>query len=64
VGNVDLSGRSVPKEVHFKLRLPEKIPLQSVAVNGQPASLRGIHKDTVVITTGVQRRFEVIGRLG
>lgn len=64
VGNVDLIGRSLPKEVHFKLRLPEKMPLQSVTVNGQPASLRGIHQDTVVITTGVERRFEVIGRLG
>ena len=63
-GTVDLSGRSLPKEVHFKLRLPEKMPLQSVTVNGQASSLRGIHKDTVVITTGIQRRFEVIGRLG
>jgi len=64
LGQVELSGASVPSEVHFKLRLPEKMPLQGVTVNGEPASLGGVHKDTVIITTAGKRRFEVIGRLG
>ncbi|MGO9084666.1 MAG: Tat pathway signal protein [Terriglobales bacterium] len=64
LGQVQLSGARAPEEVHFKLRLPAQMPLTSVTVNGQPATLQGIHKDTVVIKTGNQRRFEVAGRLG
>ncbi|HXJ88301.1 MAG TPA: Tat pathway signal protein [Candidatus Binatia bacterium] len=63
-GNVELSGASVPKEVHFKFRLPKNMPLQGLTVNGQPAAMGGIHKDTVIISTAGKRRFEVIGRLG
>ena len=63
VGRVELSGRVLPKEVHFKLRLPQKTPLQSVTVNGQAASLGGVHKDTVIITTANQKTFEIVGRL-
>jgi hypothetical protein len=40
------------------------MPLQSVAVNGEPAAVGGVHKDTVIITTGGKRNFEVIGRMG
>ena len=63
VGQVELSGERAPKEVHFKLRLPLQTALQSVTVNGQPASLGGVHKDTVIITTKNERRFEVVGQL-
>ncbi|HWO31228.1 MAG TPA: hypothetical protein VNO32_20730, partial [Candidatus Acidoferrum sp.] len=63
VGQVELSGERVPKEVHFKLRLPLQTTLQSVTVNGQPASLGGAHKDTVIIATKNERRFEVVGQL-
>jgi hypothetical protein len=62
VGHVSLAGKKTPKEVHFKLRLPLEIPLQGVTVNGQPANLEGDHKDTVVITTGKEKEFEVVGR--
>ncbi len=64
VGHVELSGADAPKEVHFKLRLPARMPLQSVTVNGQPASLGGVHKDTVIITSGGKKSFEIIGRFG
>jgi hypothetical protein len=64
IGQVQLSGARAPGEVHFKLRLPAQMALESVAVNGQPATLQGIHKDTVIIKTGNDRRFEVAGRLG
>jgi hypothetical protein len=63
-GEVELSGATAPKEVHFKLRLPAQMALRSVAVNGQPRTLEGIHKDTVLIPTGTQKKFEVIGQLG
>ena len=63
VGQVELSGERVPKEVQFKLRLPLQTTLQSVTVNGQPASLGGPHKDTVIVATKNERRFEVVGQL-
>jgi len=63
VGQVELSGSDLPKEVHFKLRLPVHMSIQTVTVNGQPAAIGGTHKDTVIITTGGERSFEVIGRL-
>jgi hypothetical protein len=63
VGQVELSGARAPKEVHFKLRLPLQNLLQSVTVNRQPATLGGIHKDTVIITTRNEKRFEVVGQL-
>ncbi len=64
VGQVELSGTAAPGEVQFKLRLPALMPLASAAVNGQPATLQGVHQDTVIIKTGHQRKFEVVGRLG
>lgn len=63
-GNVELSGTSLPKEVHFKLRLPKNMPLQGLTVNGQPAAMGGIHQDTIIISTAGKRTFQVIGRLG
>ncbi len=63
VGQVELSGARAPKEVHFKLRLPLQNLLQTVTVNRQPATLGGIHKDTVIITTRNEKRFEVVGQL-
>lgn len=62
VGRVELSGLDVPREVHFKLRLPVQMPLHSVAVNGKPALLGGVHKDTVIIATASEKSFEVVGQ--
>jgi len=50
--------------VHFKLRLPVHDSLKTVAVNGRPVTLGGAHKDTVMIETKNQRKFEVVGQLG
>jgi hypothetical protein len=63
-GNVELNGTVLPKEVHFKLRLPKNMPLEGVTVNGQPAAMGGIHQDTVIISTAGKRSFQVIGRVG
>jgi hypothetical protein len=62
-GNVELSGASLPKEVHFKLRLPKNMPLQSLTVNGNPATTAGIQQDTVIIPTAGMRSFKVVGQL-
>ncbi|MGA8274327.1 MAG: Tat pathway signal protein [Candidatus Sulfotelmatobacter sp.] len=64
VAQVELSGAKVPQEMHFKLRLPAQTSLQTVAVNGRPVTLGGAHKDTVIIETKGERKFEVIGQLG
>jgi len=62
VGHVDLAGPQTPPELHFKLRLPVQTPLRGVTVNGRPAPLGGIHSDTVIIATGREKQFEVVGR--
>jgi hypothetical protein len=35
-----------------------------VTVNGRPASLSGRRGDAVVIKTGNEQRFEVVGQIG
>ena len=64
VGHVELSGARAPGEVHFKLRLPLTTVLKSVTVNGEPARRAGTQRDTVIIATKGEKRFEVIGQLG
>jgi hypothetical protein len=63
VATVELAKSSAPKEVHVKLRVPKDRPVRSVTVNGRPATLGGLHNDTVAITAGAERRFEVVGQL-
>jgi hypothetical protein len=63
-GHVELSGARIPREVYFKLRLPEQMSLRSATVNGQPAALGGMHKDTIIISTDDVRKFEVLGQIG
>jgi hypothetical protein len=62
-GTVELARGQAPKEVWVKLRVPAASPIRSVTVNGQPAALAGIHHDTVIIPTGAERRFEVVGQI-
>jgi hypothetical protein len=59
---VELARGAAPLELHVKLRTPA--PAKNVTVNGRPATLGGVHGDTVVIRTGTERRFEVAGVLG
>jgi hypothetical protein len=62
-GHMELHGEGVPKEIHFKLRAPTRWQVSEVKVNGRPAILQGAHKDTVFITPGNERKFEVSGRI-
>jgi hypothetical protein len=64
IGNVELSGPSLPKEVHFKLRLPKNMSLQRVTVNGQSAAIGGIHQDIVIISTAGKQAFHVSAQIG
>ncbi len=62
-GHVELSGARRPREIHFKLRLAAGSVIRQVTVNGNAASLGGVHGDTVVIPTGKESRFEVVGQV-
>jgi len=61
VATVELPRPGAPREIHVKLRLPTKNVLQMVNVNGQHIELSGVHRDTVVIVTGREKTFEVVG---
>ena len=60
---VTLAKTSAPKEISAKLRVPKNSPLASVTVNGHPAKISGKDNDTVLITTGSAREFEIVGAL-
>lgn len=59
---VTLASPGSPKEIQVKLRMPAEAPVRSVTVNGRPATLGGAHGDTVIVQTGREQRFEIIGR--
>jgi hypothetical protein len=61
---VELAKGSAPKELHMKLRLPEGSKIKSVSVNRKASKLGGTHGDTVIIATGTERKFEIVGELG
>ena len=58
---VELHSNSGLKVLQVKLRLPKQHTLKTVTVNGKPAEVGGLHKDTVSIATADQTRFEVVG---
>jgi hypothetical protein len=63
VGKVELVGTMAPQELHFKLRLPARMVLGRVTVNGETATLGGVHGDTVIIRTEGKTQFEVVGQI-
>jgi hypothetical protein len=58
---VELARAGAPKELLVKLRMPLASAVKSATVNGRPATIGGVHKDTVIIQTGTAKRFEVVG---
>ena len=62
VSTVELTRPGAPRELHVKLRMPLENPVRSATVNGRAAVLGGPHNDTVIIATGNERRFEVVGQ--
>jgi hypothetical protein len=62
VSRVELTRPGAPEELQVKLRMPLGSPVRSAKVNGRAAGLGGPHNDTVIIATGNERRFEVVGQ--
>jgi hypothetical protein len=62
VATVELARAGAPKELHVKLRMPLANALKTATVNGNPATLGGVHGDTVIVQTGSEKRFEVVGQ--
>jgi len=62
VSTVELARPGAPRELHVKLRMPLQNAVKSATVNGRPAALGGLHNDTVIVTTGTERHFEVVGQ--
>lgn len=63
VATVELARPGAPKEIHVKLRTPKNTPVKSATVNGRAAQIGGKNNDTVVIHTGNEKHFEVVGQL-
>jgi len=64
VAKVELARPGKPTDLYVKLRLPSRSTLQSVTVNSRPGTIGGPHNDTVIIKTGTEKVFEVVGLLG
>lgn len=62
VATVELGRPGAPKELHVKLRMPLANAVKTATVNGKPAAIGGAHNDTVIVQTGSERRFEVVGQ--
>jgi hypothetical protein len=60
---VELAKPGTPAEIQVTLRTPKNAKVQRVTVNGRPATLAGRRGDAVIIKTGSEQRFEVIGQI-
>jgi hypothetical protein len=57
---IQLARPGSPKQIHVKFRLPKTHSLQTATVNGRPAQIGGIHRDTVTASTENTAKFEVV----
>ncbi len=62
VASVSLARAGAPKELHVKLRMPIANAVKTATVNGRPATIGGEHNDTVIIQTGSEKQFEIVGQ--
>jgi hypothetical protein len=62
VATVELARAGAPKELHVKLRMPLANAVKTATVNGKRATIGGVHNDSVIVRTGSERRFEVVGQ--
>ena len=62
VATVELARAGAPMELHVKLRMPLANAGKTATVNGKPAAIGGGHNDTVIVQTGSQKHFEVVGQ--
>jgi hypothetical protein len=61
VATVELARTGSPKELQVKMRMPAANAIKTATVNGRPATLGGIHGDTVIVSTGTEKHFEIVG---
>jgi len=61
VATVELARTGSPKELHVKMRMPAANAIKTATVNGRRATLGGIHGDTVIVSTGTEKHFEIVG---
>jgi hypothetical protein len=59
---VELARAGAPKELHVKMRMPVANAVKTAKLNGKPATIGGVHNDTVIVHTGNEKHFEVIGQ--
>ncbi|MGB8675255.1 MAG: hypothetical protein WCD27_12945 [Candidatus Acidiferrales bacterium] len=59
---VELARGASPKEIQVKVRLPAHSAIQTVSVNGRPATVSGPQKDTLAIPTRGEKHFEISGQ--
>ena len=62
VATVELARAGAPKELHVKLRMPRANAVKTATVNGRQAAVGGVHNDTVMVPTGNEKQFEVVGQ--
>lgn len=57
---VKLEHAGSPQQIHLKFRIPATYTLGNATINGRPAAFNGPHADTVIISTGREKDFQVI----
>ena len=62
VASVELARAGAPRELHVKLRMPLANAVKTATANGRPATIGGEHHDTVIIRTGTEKHFEIVGQ--
>ena len=62
VASVELARAGAPQELHVKLRMPLANAVKTATANGRPATIGGEHHDTVIIRTGTEKHFEIVGQ--
>jgi hypothetical protein len=62
VATVELARAGAPRELHVKLRMPPTDAVKRATVNGRPATIGGPHNDTVIVETGSEKHFEIVGQ--
>jgi len=58
-GKILLAAAGKPEQIQLKLRLPLQSALSRVTVNGYDTKLAGKRNDTVLISTGQQKQFDI-----
>lgn len=58
-GKVLLAEAGKPSQIELKLRLPLQYALSRVTINGRDAKVAGSRKDTVLISAGQQKQFDI-----